>query len=230
MEWMTAIDVSEYQGNIAWKTVKAAGIDFAYMRSNVGLKEDKLLEQNCQRAKLNNIPFGLYVYIKPEHDVVAQMRMVLDNHKKHGATLVPQIDIEHDAGVKPKVMKQIVRTCIKMATDEIGKPPAIYTYAVFWNAHVSMRIGVSQCPLWVARYIYYSDAEFKANPVPKNPSDWAAYVSASKKNAGSVKGWKTWDAWQFAGNFDNAGKKFGMSSAHLDLNIVKKSSYGKFVI
>lgn len=230
MEWMTAIDVSEYQGNIAWKTVKASGIDFAYIRSNAGLNEDNLLAQNCQRAKANNIPFGLYVYIKPEQDVVAQMRMVLDNHKKYGATLVPQIDIEHDGGAKPKVMKQIVRTCIKMATDEIGKPPAIYTYAVFWNAHVNMLLGVSQCPLWVARYIYYSDAEFKANPVPKNPSDWPAYVSASKKNAGSVRGWKTWDAWQFAGNFDNAGKKFGMSSVHLDLNIVKKNSYSKFVI
>ena len=229
-DWLTAIDVSQYQGNIIWKKVKDAGIDFAYIRSNAGLNEDDLLRQNCNRAKKNSIPFGLYVYIKPENDVVAKMRMVLDNHKKYGATLIPQIDIEHDGGVQPKVLKQIVRTCIKMATDELGKPPAIYTYAVFWNAHVSMRLGVSHCPLWVARYVYYSDAEFKANPIPRDPSLWRDYAFNSKKIPPAVKGWKTWDAWQFAGNYDHAGKKFGMTSAHLDLNIVKSASYDKFVL
>ena len=230
MEWMTAIDVSQYQGNILWKKVKEAGIDFAYIRSNAGLNEDDLLTQNCRRARNNGIPFGLYVYIKPEENVVAQMRMVLDNHKKHGATLVPQIDIEHDGGAKPKILKKIVRTCIKMATDELGKPPVIYTYAVFWNAHVNMRFGVSHCPLWVARYVYYSDVEFKDNPVPKDPTKWKVYAFSSKKTPPLVKGWKKWDVWQFAANHNHAGKKFGMSSAHLDLNIVKKASYSKLVL
>jgi GH25 family lysozyme M1 (1,4-beta-N-acetylmuramidase) len=228
--WLTAIDVSQYQGNINWKKVKKSKIDFAYIRSNAGLNEDDLLKQNCNRAKKNNIPFGLYVYIKPEEDVVAQMRLVLNNHKKYGATLVPQIDIEHAGDAKPKVLKQIVKTCIQMATNELCKPPAIYTYAVFWNAHVAMKLGVSQCPLWVARYVYYSDAEFKAKPVPKNVSLWADYAFASKKIPPPVKGWADWDAWQFAGNYDHAGKKFGMTSAHLDLNIVKKDSYKKFVL
>ncbi len=79
--YMTGIDVSQYQGNITWKKVKDAGIDFAYIRSNVGLKEDELLKQNCSRARKNGIPFGLYVYIKPEEDVVEQLLMVLANLK-----------------------------------------------------------------------------------------------------------------------------------------------------
>ena len=58
-DWLTAIDVSQYQGNIIWKKVKDAGIDFAYIRSNAGLNEDDLLRQNCNRAKKNSIPFGL---------------------------------------------------------------------------------------------------------------------------------------------------------------------------
>ena len=222
--YMTGIDVSQYQGNITWKKVKDSGIDFAYIRSNVGLKEDELLKQNCSRARKNGIPFGLYVYIKPEEDVVEQMLMVLANHKKHGATLVPQIDIEHHGGATPKMLKRIVRMCVKMATDALGKPPVIYTYAVFWNAHVNMRFGISHCPLWVARYVYYSDAEFKDKPIPKDPSLWADYAFDSQKLPQPVKGWKTWDVWQFAANHNRAGKRLGMTSAHLDLNILKNTS------
>ena len=225
--YLTGVDISQYQGNINWQKVKDAKVDFAHIRSNVGLKADTLLADNCTKV---GVPFGLYVYIKPEEDAVAQMRMMLDNHKKYKATLIPQIDMEHDGGKKPKELKEIVRTCIKMATDELGKPPSIYTYPSFWNAHVTIAKNIDHCPLWVARYVYYSAEEFKANPVPKDVSLWAEYALNSKKTPAAVKGWKSWDVWQFAGNHDNAGKMLGMQSAHLDLNIMKEESFTRFVL
>ena len=155
---------------------------------------------------------------------------MLDNHKATGATLIPQIDIEHHGGKKPKELKKIVRTCIKMTIDELGKPPSIYTYPSFWNHHITIRRGVKKCPLWVARYVYYSADEFKQNPVPKNVLLWDEYAFKSNKKPASVKGWETWDVWQFAANHNQAGKKFGMTSAHLDLNIMKQESMARFTL
>ena len=226
-KYLTGIDVSQYQGTINWQKVRDAKIDFVYMRSNVGTKQDTHMKRYCRKAGL---PFGLYVYIKPEEDVVAQMQMMLDNHKKTGATLIPQIDIEHHGGKKPKELKKIVRTCIKMTIDELGKPPSIYTYPSFWNHHITIRRGVKQCPLWVARYVYYSADEFKQHPVPKDVSQWSEYAFQPQKNPATVKGWGTWDVWQFAANHNQAGKKFGMTSAHLDLNIMKQESMARFTL
>jgi len=225
-QFLTGVDVSQYQGNINWQKVKDSKIDFAYIRSNVGLNVDTLLAPNCKKA---SVPFGLYVYIKPEEDVVDQMRTMLDNHKRYKATLIPQIDIEHDGGKKPRELKAAVRTCIKMVRDTLGKPPSIYTYPSFWNTHVNIARHIEQCPLWVARYVYYSTAEFKANPVPRDVSLWAEYAFQPNKKPAQVRGWKTWDVWQFAANHNNAGPKFGMESAHLDLNIMRKESSSRFV-
>jgi len=224
--FLTGVDVSQYQGKIDWLRVAEAKIDFAYIRSNVGLNVDTLLAPNCKKA---TVPFGLYVYIKPEEDVVDQMRIMLDNHKRYKATLIPQIDIEHDGGKKPRELKTILRTCIKMAIKELGKPPSIYTYPSFWNTHVNIARHIEHCPLWVARYVYYSAEEFKSNPVPRDVSLWAEYAFQPNKKPAQVKGWKTWDVWQFAANHNNAGRKFGMESAHLDLNIMRKESSSRFV-
>lgn len=223
-KFLTGIDVSEYQGNIKWE--KCSELDFAYIRSNVGLTVDTKVKRN---TRLCPIPFGLYVYVKPELDVVAQMRILLDNHKKFGVTLIPQLDFEHDGGKSPKELKDVVRVCIQMVSDTLGALPTIYTYPSFWNSHIDLRKGVADCPLWVARYVRYSDAEFKTNPVPK-PEQWGKYARSARKPPAKVNGWDTWDVWQFAGNYDNAGKRFGMESAHLDLNIMKEASFPRFVL
>ena len=78
--------------------------------------------------------------------------------------------------------------------------------------------------------MHYSAEAFKANPVPKDVSLWAEYAFEPQKNPAAVKGWKTWDVWQFAANHNQAGKKFGMTSAHLDLNIMKQESMAKFIL
>ena len=78
--------------------------------------------------------------------------------------------------------------------------------------------------------MHYSAEAFKANPVPKDVSLWAEYAFEPQKNPAAVKGWKTWDVWQFAANHNQAGKKFGMTSAHLDLNIMKQESMARFIL
>jgi lysozyme len=55
------IDVSHYQGAINWAKVKAAGIQFAYIKATQGASfVDPRAVTNCWGARAAGIPFGLY--------------------------------------------------------------------------------------------------------------------------------------------------------------------------
>lgn len=59
------IDVSRWQGNIDWKKVKAAGIDFAIIQAGYGRElsqKDEKFEQNYSGAKAAGVPCGAYWY------------------------------------------------------------------------------------------------------------------------------------------------------------------------
>lgn len=57
------IDVSTYQGNIDWKKVKAAGIEYAIIRAGYGnsaKQKDKCFDTNVKNAKAAGIKIGAY--------------------------------------------------------------------------------------------------------------------------------------------------------------------------
>lgn len=63
------IDVSEWQGNIDWTKVKAAGIDFAFIRvgargygSTGNMIADKYYDQNMKNAIAAGVNVGIYVF------------------------------------------------------------------------------------------------------------------------------------------------------------------------
>ena len=73
MSKMLGIDVSDNQGYIDWKKVKAAGVQFAILRSvrrsgNV----DKQLASNIKGCTENNIPFEFYKYTYATTEVAAR--------------------------------------------------------------------------------------------------------------------------------------------------------------
>lgn len=62
------IDVSKYQGNIAWKQVKNSGIDFAIIKaggSDDGFYTDPTYEANYKNAKAVGMPVGAYYIVGP---------------------------------------------------------------------------------------------------------------------------------------------------------------------
>ena len=62
------IDISEYQGDINWKKVKADGIKFAFIRcggrgySKGGIYTDKKFEQNVKNARAAGVKVGVYFF------------------------------------------------------------------------------------------------------------------------------------------------------------------------
>jgi len=62
------IDVSKYQGNIAWKQVKDSGIEFAIIKaggSDDGFYIDPTYEANYKNAKAVGMPVGAYYIVGP---------------------------------------------------------------------------------------------------------------------------------------------------------------------
>ena len=59
------IDVSEWQGSIDWKAVKASGVEFAILRAGYGRiasQKDKTFDANYNGYKAAGIPCGVYWY------------------------------------------------------------------------------------------------------------------------------------------------------------------------
>ena len=60
------IDVSKWNGEIDWRKVKNAGIDFAIIREGYGKESpnqiDKKFEENYNGAKNNGVNVGVYHY------------------------------------------------------------------------------------------------------------------------------------------------------------------------
>ena len=69
---LKGIDVSSWQGNIDWGTVKNQGIDFAIIRTGYGktapeVQTDAYFEQNYSGATANGIKVGAYHYSYAEN-------------------------------------------------------------------------------------------------------------------------------------------------------------------
>lgn len=218
---MNGIDVSEYQGDINWAKVKSAGIGFAYIRAGVGVTIDKQAKRNITVSKLRGVPRGVYIYFKPELDVAKQAKILLDAHQ--GCELIPMIDVEHHGDLTPKQIVAALTRLVAIVEKAVGKPPVIYTGKWFWDARVkSKKFG--GCPLWVSQYVYYSTQSYKVDPVPVASQAWGAWARLRLKPA-VFGGWSRWSAWQFSAGFNGVGKRYGVQSRDLDLNVVPPEVY-----
>ncbi len=229
--FISGIDISRWQGTVNWQKVKAAGIQFVYIRALNGLTVDPLVGANVHGARSNGIPFGLYQWWQPHIDPIAQAQLIMKYHKNTRATMVPMIDVEDNTtGMRPLFVRRRLGRLITEVTHQLGKPPTLYTAAWFWNQSVNSD-KFTACPLWVARYAHYDSKTYR-NPmhaIPVDPAQWPAYALLHTR-PDPVTGWgSNWSAWQFSAGYNQVGKRYGVGSTDLDLNILKASEYNRFL-
>src|SRR5262245_53102110 len=98
---VAGIDVSYYQKDIDWTKVKAAGVDFAFIRVSDGLNFiDSKFSSNWPSARSAGIVRGAYQFFRPGLDPVAQANLLIERMGPLEADdLPPVIDVEtNDAG------------------------------------------------------------------------------------------------------------------------------------
>lgn len=188
------IDVSAYQGSsIAWHSVAASGISFAYIRAADGAgSPDGQFGNNWRGASAAGVTPGAYLFFEPNQSPVAQADLLISQLRAVGFThgdLVPTIDVETTDGEPQSVVVANLRTAVNTVSAAIGSLPAIYCSPSWWNGNINSA-AFTLDPLWVANW-------FVSQPsVPEN--NW---------------GGTGWQVWQYS----DAGVVPGISG-HVDLD------------
>ena len=161
------IDVSKHQGEIDWKQVAEAGIEFAYIRvgfrgSNEGTLElDEYALSNLQGAKENGIKVGVYFYSQAitVEEGIEEAEFVLSvlDGMELDYEIVWDTEYYEREGARGNTTSRALRTEIGKAFCETvsaaGYTPMVYSNT-YWSILYIDRDELSDYPFWFA---YYGD-------------------------------------------------------------------------
>ena len=184
------IDVSDNQDSIDWAAVKAAGVDFAVLRSvRHSGKPDKQFAANVTGCNSQGIPFEVYKYtyaLTPTQAAV-EAQQVVALLRAHGLTCRVWWDVEDNS--LRALNKGVLTGLIQSAANVIigaGYDFGIYTGKSFYEERV-FDTAAFDCPFWIARYPssgYYALADNppadKYKPAPSQPLVAWQYTSKGR--------------------------------------------------
>lgn len=162
---IAGIDVSKFQGEIDWKKVKQAGIEFVIIRVgfrgyNQGTLElDPYFEENIKGANEVGIPVGVYFFSQAinKEEALEEAQFVIEQIKDYKITYPVILDTEHVISYEARAngLSRQVRTDIaKTFCDEIRKNG--YHSMIYANTKwMIMGIDLEQLvdyDLWFAYY------------------------------------------------------------------------------
>lgn len=190
------IDVSDNQGVIDWGKVKAAGVQFAVLRSvRRSGKMDYQFANNVSGCRANSIPFDVYKYTYATTEDAArteaqQVVSLLDSVGMDKSTIV-WWDVE-DRDALWKLGRDKLTAIISAAKSVIvgagyrfGLYVGLYVYRETWFDFAQF----SADPLWVARYPSTAQKYLSYNPAEKyKPSVGRAIWGWQYSSNGKVDG------------------------------------------
>lgn len=153
------IDVSEHNGKIDWKQMKAAGVQFAMIRSSWGhFQVDEQFENNVKGCEEAGVPYGLYHYSYVANDT--QMKEEAAGFLKLCQSCKPSypcaIDMEDADGWKKQQGvddAQNIQTCAYTceALENAGYYAAIYANLDWLQNHINSS-KLDGYDKWVAQW------------------------------------------------------------------------------
>ncbi len=166
------IDVSKWQGNINWASVKASGIEWAIIRagyrgySTGALVEDPYYRQNINGAVAAGLDVGIYIFSQAitVQEAVEEASFCLSlaagYNMKYGITF----DTEYQSGGRANNISTSLRTQIANAfCDTVrqgGKIPMIYA-SKSWFIHQLDYYAIDHNRIWLAHYTTATDFAYR---------------------------------------------------------------------
>jgi GH25 family lysozyme M1 (1,4-beta-N-acetylmuramidase) len=181
------IDVSAYQRSISWKAIKAAGIEFGFVKATEGTGYVNSTYKTHRRgARRNEIPIGAYHFARPDSDdgPLAEADHFLEVAAPREGDLLPVLDFER-AGLPPRELARWARAWLRRVEKRIGQPPILYTYSSFWTSLVGNAKGFSRYPLWLANY---GKNNGKVHPV-RTVGGWPGIAVHQFTSEGRIEGY-----------------------------------------
>ena len=167
MAEIKCIDVSEWQGKVYFKKVKAAGYSHAILRAGFGRSSSQVdaeFERNYKNAKAAGVKLGVYwyAYAVDKADAVKEAKACLEVIKGKVLELPVFYDMEESS------MKSLGKTALTaMATafcEEIKKGGfacGVYGNPDWFTNYLDYKTLRSKYPIWLAQY--YKEAQLECD-------------------------------------------------------------------
>lgn len=156
---MRGIDVSEWQGNIDWMSVKADDVSFAIIRAakwaaldSKGRRGiDDRWEQNARGCEQNGIPFGAYIYSYARNvaDAREEADCLIDLVRGHKVSYPLYIDLE-DSYIAGADLNAIAAAFCERI-EAAGHRAGVYANLGWWNTKLTDPV-LGSWSRWVAQY------------------------------------------------------------------------------
>tara|TARA_B100001094_G_scaffold325429_1_gene379743 strand:- start:5219 stop:6046 length:828 start_codon:yes stop_codon:yes gene_type:complete len=185
IEIYAGIDISAYQKNIDWNTLKQSGLaNFCWIKTTEGNSHvQKTIKSHFSGAKSVNIPAGGYHFARPDlHD---DPHKEIENFAKNCPVFTggmrPVLDFETAGAHTANSLRDWVLTFLRQTEKKLGTKPILYTGGNMVKYHLNRdTTGLDEYELWHA---YYSQKAFK---------------SGIKKDR--LGNWNDWSIWQWTGS------------------------------
>ncbi len=149
------IDVSRHQGNIDWKKVKAAGIEFVMIRAGYGMEDDQVdlkFHENIKAAQAVGIDCGVYWYSYAVNtsEALREAKLCHKTIKNYKLTYPVAFDIEDpsQAHLSMTEISNITKTFCDYLEDQ-KYFVSVYSYASMLNSKMNSSV-LSKYDIWVA--------------------------------------------------------------------------------
>lgn len=190
------VDVSRWQGEIDWETLRTQGANFAFIKATDGGDHlDPMFKKNWRRAKDAGIKRGAYHFFYWCRTAGEQADWFIRNVPKEAGALPPVIDVEYNAesSCKRRLTRAIVLEKMQVFMDKLerhyGQRPIIYTAPDFYADNLSGEF--QNHPFWLR--------SVAAHPSKRYPN-------------------RNWVFWQYSGS----GLSQGVNGK-IDLNVFRGS-------
>jgi lysozyme len=153
------IDISRWQGTIDWRSVRAAGTRFVFIKATEGGDHfDPRFRENWAGARAAGIPTGAYHFVywcRPAHEQ-AQWFVQHIPQTNDNLTLPPILDVEwngHSRTCPRKVSRETaiekMRLMLRELEQHTGRRPIIYTDIPFHKDVIEGTAEFEGYPFWI---------------------------------------------------------------------------------
>ena len=148
------VDVSRWQGQIDWATLRKQGANFAFIKATDGGDHlDPMFRKNWNGAKAAGIRQGAYHFFYWCRTGKEQAEWFIRNVPKEAGALPPVIDVEwnHQSRCKQKLSPKTVREKMQAFMDRVerhyGQRPIIYATPDFYDDNLKGHF--KDYPFWL---------------------------------------------------------------------------------
>jgi lysozyme len=198
------IDVSKYQGEIDWPSVRGSGVHFAWIKATEGGDVvDSKFTQNWDQAKAAGVPRGAYHFAYWCRPMAEQAAWFKANVPNDPDALPPVLDVEwngHSRTCPKRIPRNVAIAEMKVILAEMerayGKRPVIYTSVDF---HRDVMQGeFNDYPIWVRSVKYFPTVKYGSRKWHFWQHTAEGRIAGIRGNVdrnafnGSKKDWHTW--------------------------------------